>query len=398
MALLRATLCWVAAAAVATHAFTTNPSITTTTPRHAAAVTGQTRSPLSRPLRMSTSSQGAGQVGGGDLQAKDLRGKVAVVTGSSRGIGKGIAVTLGERGCTVYVTGRSAGGSSTDKNVGGTLEETAAEIDAAGGRGIPVACDHAQDVQVKALFEKVEAEQGRLDILVNNAFALGPGDNLQTNSTEDGCADAWDSLMTVGLRSHYMASCFATPLMIKSVQDRGGKPGLIACVSSFGGLTYTFNVAYGVGKAGVDRLAKDMAVELEEEKVAVVSLYPGIVKTEVMDSLMKRNPKDFVENTGIPLSSPMETPRFTGRAVAALAADPDIMKKSGKVHVVAELAKEYDFADAGGERPPSIRSLRFLLPTYLFPKLLPKGVEVPTDSVPDWLLPMSIMANGKPPS
>eukprot|EP00752_Nemacystus_decipiens_P004175 g3817.t1 len=326
-----------------------------------------------------------------------LRVRVAVVTGSSRGIGKGIAVTLGERGCTVYVTGRSAGGTSTDQGSGGSIEETAAAIEAAGGKGVPVACDHAQDAQVKALFEKVESEQGRLDILVNNAFALGPGDQLKTKFWRQG-ADAWDSLMTVGLRSHYMASCFAAPLMIKSAQDRGGKPGLIACVSSFGGLTYTFNVAYGVGKAGVDRLAKDMAVELEDEKVAVVSLYPGIVKTEKMVNLMTKSPKDFESNTGIPLSSPMETPFFTGRAVAALAADPTILTKTGKVQVVAELAKEYGFTDVGGASPPSIRSLRFLLPTYLFPKILPKGVQVDTTSVPDWLLPMAVMANGKPPS
>ncbi|CAN0010785.1 unnamed protein product, partial [Ectocarpus fasciculatus] len=159
-----------------------------------------------------------------------------------------------------------------------------------------------------------------------------------------------------------------------------------------------FNVAYGVGKAGVDRLAKDMAIELEEEKVAVVSVYPGIVKTEKMKSLMTKNPAEFETNTGIPLSSPMETPFFTGRAVAALAADPDILKKTGKVQIVAELAKQYGFTDVGGDTPPSIRSLRFLLPTYLFPKLLPEGTKIDTSSVPDWLLPMFIMANGKPPS
>ncbi|CBN79900.1 oxidoreductase, short chain dehydrogenase/reductase family [Ectocarpus siliculosus] len=184
---------------------------------------------------MAASSDAAAAAGGDD----DLRGKVAVVTGSSRGIGKGIAVTLGQRGCTVYVTGRSVGGNTTDKEIGGSLEETAAEIEAAGGKGIPVACDHAKDEQVKALFEKVESEQGRLDILVNNAFALGPGDQLQAKFWTQG-ADAWDSLITVGLRSHYVASCFAAPLMIKSVKDRGGKPGLIACVSSFGGLTYSW--------------------------------------------------------------------------------------------------------------------------------------------------------------
>eukprot|EP00904_Undaria_pinnatifida_P014191 jgi/Undpi1/9902/HiC_scaffold_28.g12356.m1 len=352
----------------------------------------------------------------------DLEGTVAVVTGSSRGIGKGIAITLGQRGCTVYVTGRSAGGTTTEQELGGTLEETAAAIDAAGGKGIPVACDHADDAQardihtlplcgtapcphpegcaVKALFERVESEQGKLDVLVNNAFTLGPGDQLKTKFWKQG-ANAWDPLMTVGLRSHYMASCFAAPLIIKSAKDRDRKPGMIACVSSFGGLTYTFNVAYGVGKAGVDRLVKDMAIELEEENVAVVSLYPGIVVTEKMDSLMK-TPDVFEEKTGIPMCSPMETPFFTGRAVAALAADEGIMKKTGKVHVVAELAKEYSFDDVDGGRPPSIRSLRFLLPTYLFPKVLPpkgaKGVEVPATSAPSCLLLMGVMRGGKPPS
>ncbi|CBN79894.1 Short-chain dehydrogenase/reductase [Ectocarpus siliculosus] len=378
---------------------TTTNSVTSMLSRPSAAT--RQRHPISStcrrrslaPLRMAASSDAAAAAGGDD----DLRGKVAVVTGSSRGIGKGIAVTLGQRGCTVYVTGRSVGGNTTDKEIGGSLEETAAEIEAAGGKGIPVACDHAKDEQVKALFERVESEQGRLDILVNNAFALGPGDQLQAKFWTQG-ADAWDSLITVGLRSHYMASCFAAPLMIKSVKDRGGKPGLIACVSSFGGLAYSFNVAYGVGKAGVDRLAKDMAIELEEEKVAVVSVYPGIVKTEKMKSLMTKNPAEFEANTGIALSSPMETPFFTGRAVAALAADPEILKKTGKVQIVAELAKQYGFTDVGGDTPPSIRSLRFLLPTYLFPKILPEGTKIDTSSVPDWLLPMFIMANGKPPS
>ncbi|CAN0075849.1 unnamed protein product [Discosporangium mesarthrocarpum] len=141
-------------------------------------------------------------------------------------------------GCTVYLTGRSSGGKSTDKENGGTLEETVEEVIAAGGQGVAVSCDHANDSQVKALFERVESEQGRLDLLVNNAFCLGPGEQLKTKFWLQG-AGAWDPLIDVGLRSHYIASCYATPLMIKSAEGPRAPPGLIVHISSFGGLTYT---------------------------------------------------------------------------------------------------------------------------------------------------------------
>ena len=337
-----------------------------------------------------------------------LEGAVCVVTGASRGIGKGIALALGREGATVYVTGtstssKSAAGSSsssemytTNDDVGGpgTVEEAAQEITVAGGVGIPVICNHGNDDEVKALFDRIEKEQGRLDILVNNVFRVPPGgpSKLFGKFWEQGI-DTWDSVHTIGLRSHYVASCYAMPLLLKS---RGSSTCLdrpmIGMISSFGGLTYTFNVPYGVGKAGVDRLAKDMAVELESEGICVTSFWPGLVLTERTQMMVDKGTWDT--EVGIPLEN-SESPEFTGRAVVEVATDPDNMSKSGTYQVVAELADEYGFTDIDGKKPPSIRSLKFLLPAYGMDAETRE--KVPEWLIPDWKLPFSVMANGKPP-
>jgi dehydrogenase/reductase SDR family member 1 len=336
------------------------------------------------------------------LQAKSLEGCVCVVTGASRGIGKGIAIALGKEGAVVYVTGTSSSTSTssvqgpytTNPEVGGpgTVEETASLVTKQGGRGIAVICNHANDKEVKALFDTVEEEQGRLDILVNNVFRIPSGglEKLMGKFWEQG-VEAWDALHTVGLRSHFVATSYAVPLMLTS---RGGKlpRPFIAMISSFGGLSYTFSVPYGVGKAGVDRLVKDMAVELTKEDVCVVSFYPGVVKTERTDVAIENG--DWDKYVGIPLDN-AETPEFTGRAIVAVATDPDNMRKSGSCQVVAELAEEYGFTDVDGKNPPSIRSFKFLIPAYAFD-------EETRKKVPDWLipnikLPFWIMSEGKPP-
>jgi len=277
-----------------------------------------------------------------------LGGKVAVVTGASRGVGKGAALGLGEAGATVYVTGRSStivdGPQARNRPLTagalpGTIDETAAEVTRLGGRGIAVRCDHAVDANVEALFDRVFAEAGRIDILVNNAFAIPDGELFQP--FWEAPLSFWDTMHTVGLRSHYVAGVFAARRMVAQ------RSGLIANISSFGAKIYAVNVAYGVGKAGVDRMTRDMARELAPFGVAAVSLWPGVVRTERLEREADRLPFD---------RSNSESPQLTGRAVAALAADPKLLGRSGQSLVVAELAAEYGFDDVDGKRPRSLRT------------------------------------------
>lgn len=261
---------------------------------------------------------------------------MAVVSGASRGVGKGVALALGAEGATVYVTGRTLAPQAD--GLPGSLEETAAEITARGGVGVAVVCDHADDDAVRALFARVQQEQGVLDILVNNAFAIPSGEGLYGTPFWEQPIAYWDTMHQVGLRSHYTASVCAAPLLLASSR------GLVANISSFGGAGYQVNVAYGVGKAGVDRLSADMAVDLRPHGVAVVSLYPGVVRTE------------RVLSGELPYSlKHSESAELTGRAVAALSLDAGRMRHSGKVCVVAELAREYGFTDVDGTQPRSLR-------------------------------------------
>lgn len=333
---------------------------------------------------------------------------VCLVTGASRGIGKGIAVELGKQGATVYVTGTStdtqapsassAGPYVTSEESGGpgTIEDTAEEITAAGGNGIALYCNHAVDSDVQRVFDTVKEQHGRLDILVNNVFRLPQGGAKQLNKKfwEQGPA-VWDTLHTVGLRSHYVATCYAMPLLFAARKQRPKhlpRP-FIGMISSFGGLSYTFNLPYGVGKAGVDRMVKDMAVELKGEDMCVVSLYPGLVNTERTQVSVEKG--DWEKYVGLPLEN-SETPNFTGKAIVALSTDSNNLIKSGSVQVVAELAEEYGFSDINGKQPPSIRSLRFLLHSYALndeqrKKILPS-------MIPNIKLPFWIMAQGRPPT
>jgi len=350
-----------------------------------------------------------------------LKGCICVVTGASRGIGKGVALELGAAGATVYVTGTSTSATSagtdtsgtytSNEDVGGpgTIEQTANEINQIGGIGIPIYCDHGNDEQVKELFDTIDKKHGRLDILVNNAFRMPPGgtSNLLGNFW-DLPISTWDSIHTIGLRSHYVASKFAVPLMRRnkknqqqpsslSQQQHGQlKYPMIAMISSFGGTCYSFNLAYSIGKGGVDRLAKDMALEFKRENIDinVMSFYPGLVYTERTKISIQNG--TWEKDVGLPINN-AETPRFTGRAIVAVGTDTNynIQQKSGSFQVVAELAKEYGFVDENGNQPPSIRSLKFLLPTYGFDEETRK--KVPDWFIPDWKLPWSIMANGAPP-
>lgn len=254
---------------------------------------------------------------------KNLKDKVALVTGATRGVGRGVALALAEAGATVYATGRSI------------TEETYPSETAIHG----VACDHTDDAAVEAAFNRVRDEQGRLDILVNNVW--GGYENMIEDGQFTWMAPfwqqplwRWDAMFAAGVRAHYVASVHAARMMV----EQGG--GLIVNISFWAAQKHIGNVAYGVSKAATDKLTSDMAHELRASNVAVVSLYPGMVRTEkVMEAAA------FLD------LSNSESPEFIGRAVAGLASDPDIMAKSGSVQVAAALAQEYGFTDIDGKQP-----------------------------------------------
>ncbi len=270
---------------------------------------------------------------------KSLEGKIALVTGASRGVGKGIALGLGEAGATIYITGRTTEENQAAVHLPGTIYSTAGEVNHLGGECIPVYCDHTDDDQVKSLFQTIQANHHRLDILVNNVWGGYEYFNDGTEFwNESGFwtipITRWNKSFQAGVRAHYVASVFAAPLMI------GQHSGLIVNVSFFAAQRNDKGVIYGVAKAADDRMAACMANELQEYDVAVVSLYPGLVRTE---SVMKA--AEFFDLTN------SESPQFIGRAVAALAADRNVMQKTGQVLVAAEIAKEYGFTDIDGKQP-----------------------------------------------
>ncbi|HEY3444911.1 MAG TPA: SDR family NAD(P)-dependent oxidoreductase [Myxococcales bacterium] len=269
-----------------------------------------------------------------------LRGKVAIVTGASRGIGKGIARELGRAGATVVVTGRSVEPGS--HRLGGTVGETARLVDEAGGRGLARQVDHGDDEQVRRLVRGVFDELGHIDLLVNNVFAVPepgqPGAEAVWGPFWQAPLWAWDSMHRIGLRSHYVASCLVAPHMVAA------RSGLIVNISSWGGKAFFGSVAYCVGKTGVDRLAEAMSHDLREHAVAALSLYPGTVRTERMLEAAKDHPEFDLKGT--------ESPELTGRAVVALASDPRILERTGTVQVVARLAREYGFTEDDGSLPP----------------------------------------------
>lgn len=301
--------------------------------------------------------------------------RIALVTGASRGVGRGVALALGEAGATVYLTARTSRQGS--EPVPGTIEAVASEVDRRGGKGIPVRCDHAVDAEVGDLFRRIEEEAGRLDVLVNNAYS-GVGEIAENVERRFWEMDPgyWDRINRVGLRGHYVATVHGARLMVKR------HSGLIVNISSLGGLSYLFSTAYGVGKAALDRMTADMAVELGPEGVAVVSLWPGFVGTELVRSLMEEAKpvyRRFFEAYS-------ETPLLTGRAVAGLAGDARIMRRTGRVLVVAELARAYGFREEDGSRPSSPRSLRRFVSAVLPPPWQALSRIVPPVKVPRWLV------------
>ncbi len=260
-----------------------------------------------------------------------LDGKIAVVTGASRGIGKGIAVALGEQGATVYVTGRTTGDGER------TIDTTARAVTAAGGEGRAIQCDHGDDAQIAALFERIGNEVDHIDILVNNVYKI-PDPPAWGGGYWDHPIQVWDDQVGIGLRAHYVASWHAAKLMFAA-----GEGGAVMNVSSPGGQSYHFSCSYGAGKAGLDRLTADMAIELKPKGIAAVVLYPGSVATEFIVDASKSQDIDL---------SHAQSPQFVGRAAAALLAADDLMERTGTIQWVEDLAEEFDIYEADGTRPP----------------------------------------------
>lgn len=254
-----------------------------------------------------------------------LLDSVAIVTGGTKGVGKGVATALAAEGARVYITGRSADASAAWPE-----------------RITPIRCDHLREEQVADAFKRVIDEHGTVDVLVNNVWG-GYERMVDTTGFTWGKPFweqplwRWDAMFASGVRAHYQASQLVAPAMIAR------RHGLIVNISFWAAQKHIANVAYGVSKAATDKLTADMASELEPHGVAVVSVYPGLVRTEkVMEAAQFLDMRNS------------ESPEFTGRAVVALATDPAMMRHSGQVCVVAELAREYGFTDVDGSTPRAL--------------------------------------------
>jgi NAD(P)-dependent dehydrogenase (short-subunit alcohol dehydrogenase family) len=252
----------------------------------------------------------------------DLDGKVAVVTGASRGVGRGIARVLDQHGATVYVTGRSP-----------------EDLRSIGGHVIAICCDHRVDTQVEAAFRRILAETSSIHILVNNVWGgyermIENGEFTWPKPFWEQPLWRWDAMFSAGVRAHYHASQLAAPSMIAR------RAGLIVNISTWSAQKHIGNVAYGVSKAATDKMTADMAVELRTYGVAVISLYPGLVRTE---KVMEAAPWLDLSNS--------ESPEFVGQTIVALASDPDVMRYTGQVLVAAAVASKYGISDVDGAVP-----------------------------------------------
>lgn len=275
----------------------------------------------------------------------DLRGRVALVTGASRGVGRGIARGLGEAGATVYVTGRTVTEGTSAARLPGTVHATAAQVTELGGKGVAAPCDAGDDAQIAGVIDRIRSEEGRLDVLVNSAWG---GYQRFTDGTEFNPGpfwqqplELWDSMHRIGVRAHYVTTALAAPLMI----DTG--PGLVVSLSSFAGQVFVPPVPYGVAHAAIDRLARDMAEDLRPHAITSIALYPGLVLTEGVLA----NLQYFADQPN------RETPLFVGRVVAALATDEDVARHTGQWLIAAELAAEYGVVDEHGGLPRSNREV-----------------------------------------
>ncbi|WP_044338587.1 SDR family NAD(P)-dependent oxidoreductase [Rossellomorea aquimaris] len=272
---------------------------------------------------------------------KSLTGKVALVTGGSRGAGRAIAIELGKAGATVYVTGRSTRGKST-QNFPGTIDDTASQIEEAGGKGIAVRCDHTIDAETEAVIRQIREEQGKLDILINNVWGahdigVNPGSFWELPLTN------WDTMFTAGVRAQLATNHFAIPLL------RENKEALIIHTTFWDDGKYTGQFYYDLAKNALVRMAYGLSEELKGDHIAVLAVSPGFMRTELVLEHMGVDEENWQEAEDLKKS---ETPYYVGRAVTALAKDPKVMEKSGQVFRAGDLAKEYEFTDVDGRYIP----------------------------------------------
>lgn len=273
--------------------------------------------------------------------------KVALVTGASRGAGAGVARALGQHGMTVYVTGRSVSTSDArgwdGQPLPGTITETAHQVTAAGGCGVAVACDHGDDAQVAALFDQITREQGRLDVLFNNATYIHE-ELIAPKPFWEKSLSAVD-ILNVGLRSAYVASWHAAKIMVTQ------KSGLIVFGSSFGANCYMHGPAYGAQKAGVDKMAFDMQHDLRDTGVRALSLWMGPLRTERALKAAEVHPQQYQE-----IMQVAENPEYSGHLTWALATHPNARELAGDVFIGAELGQQLGILDEG-KQPPSHREM-----------------------------------------
>ncbi len=285
-----------------------------------------------------------------------LQGKVALVAGATRGAGRGIAVSLGEAGATVYCTGRSTRGKRSEYDRPETIEETAELVTAAGGHGVAVAVDHLEPQQVEALAARIDTDHGRLDVLVNDVW----GGELLAEWGKP----VWEHDLANGLRllrlaidTHLITSHFALPLLIR--QPGGLVVEMTDGTKAYNEANYRLNAFYDLAKSSVIRLAFSQAHELEPHGCTAVVLTPGWLRSEMMleaFEVTEENWRDSPAHHGH-FAAISETPRFVGRAIAALAADPDLQRRNGGSFSSGELAREYGFTDLDGSQPDCWRYL-----------------------------------------
>jgi dehydrogenase/reductase SDR family protein 1 len=303
-------------------------------------------------------------------------GTIALVTGATRGIGKGIALQLGEAGATVYITGRTL--KATGNSLG-SLEETANEIRSRGGKCVIMQINHENDAEIARLFQQIDLEQnGRLDLLVNNAYkgvnSIFENFSLKFWETKP---EIWDEINNVGLRNHYLCTVYAARLMTAR------KQGLIINISSFGGVRYIFNAAYGIGKAACDRMAVDCGLELRKSNVAMLSLYPGAVRTELVTHLIKSGTQNKLENGDINMRDVFEngeSTEFTGKIIVEMLLDPRIMNLSSRIIIGADYAYEKGIKDIDNRVILSIRQVKGLAEMFL-----PKKLQFLSNFIPGFI-------------
>jgi NAD(P)-dependent dehydrogenase (short-subunit alcohol dehydrogenase family) len=279
-----------------------------------------------------------------------LKDAIALVTGASRGAGRGIALELGSAGATVYVTGRSVAGGPTTDNVPGTIDESARLVTERGGRGIAIRCDHAIDADVESLFDRIRADHGRLDILVNNVW--GGYEHSECRPLPrapfwEQSLHQWDSMFNAGVRAHLAASRLAVPLMLS--QRRGL---IVNTTANLEPLPYMRNLFYDLAKNAIARMTWAMAQELGDSGITALAVAPGFMRTErVVEAFRRAGAEDALNGPG----GPKETAAYLGRAIVALARDTRIIGKSGQLLEVGALAREYGFTDVDGSQPPPFR-------------------------------------------